>query len=216
MVNREARVNLTNTQSHKLKFAAKNKTGTILKLNKENFEDEELPYELFLTTRQATQIRNAFANNMSTDIKLSKAQISKIIQLGGSFGSWLGNLGKKALTNIAIPLARDDLPGLVSNLTSNAINKFERKICGKVAFRAGKGFTLLISNEDINDIIKIIKPLEDLSVSFDGVTETVKHEINKQEDGFLEALLAPLVASISQPLISSAVKGISGRGITRA
>ena len=45
-----------------------------------------------------------------------------------AFGSWLGNLGKKALTNIVIPLARDNLPGLVSNLTSNAINKFKRKI----------------------------------------------------------------------------------------
>ena len=60
---------------------------------------------------QATKIRNAFANNMSTDIKLSKTQISKIIQLSGSFGSWLGNLGKKALANIAIPLAGDNLPG---------------------------------------------------------------------------------------------------------
>ena len=68
---------------------------------------------------------------MSTDIKPSKAQIPKIIQSGGSFCSWLGNLGKKALTNIAIPLARDNLPGLVNNLTSNAINKFERKIVEK-------------------------------------------------------------------------------------
>ena len=52
--------------------------------------------------------------------------ISKVIQSGGSFGSWLGNLGKKALINIDIPLARDNLPGLVSNLTSNAINKWKR------------------------------------------------------------------------------------------
>ena len=59
---------------------------------------------------------------MSTDTKLSKAQISKVIQSGGSFCSWLANLGKKALTNVAIRLARDNLPGLVSNLTSNAIN----------------------------------------------------------------------------------------------
>ena len=44
---------------------------------------------------------------MSTDMKLSKPQISKIIQSGGSFGSWLSNLGKKTLTNIAIPLARE-------------------------------------------------------------------------------------------------------------
>ena len=70
---------------------------------------------------------------MSTEIKLSKAQISKIIQSGGSFGSWLGNLVKKALANIVIPLARDNLPGLVSNLTSSAIKKFKRKISGKGA-----------------------------------------------------------------------------------
>ena len=78
---------------------------------------------------------------MPTVVKLRKAEISKIIQSSGSFGSWLGNLGKKALTNIAIPLARDNLPGLVSNLTSSAINKFDRKISGKGAVRAGKGFT---------------------------------------------------------------------------
>ena len=63
----KARVKLTNTQLNKLKSVAKNKTGTTLRLNKRNFEDEELPHELFLTTRQTTKIRNA--NNMSTDIK---------------------------------------------------------------------------------------------------------------------------------------------------
>ena len=61
---------------------------------------------------------------MSADIKLSQVQISKIIQSGGSFVSWLGNLGKKTLKKIAIFLPRDNLPGLVSNLTSSAINKF--------------------------------------------------------------------------------------------
>ena len=102
----EARVKLTYTQLNKLKSAAKNSTGTILRLNKKNFGDEELPLKLFLSTRATTKMRNVFANNMSTDIKLYKAQISKIIQSGGSFGSWLGNLRKKALTNIAIPLVR--------------------------------------------------------------------------------------------------------------
>ena len=82
----EARVRLTNTQLDKLKFAAKNKTGTILRINKKNFEDGELPHEQFLTTRQTTKIINVFANNMSTDIKHSKGQISKIIQPNGSFG----------------------------------------------------------------------------------------------------------------------------------
>ena len=76
------RVKLTNTQSNKLKSAAKNKTGTILRLNKKNVEDEELLHELFTTAGQTTKIRNAFANNMRTDIKLSKAQIPKIIQSG--------------------------------------------------------------------------------------------------------------------------------------
>ena len=139
-----------------------------------------MPHELFLTTRQTTKIRNAFANNMSTDIKLSKAQISKIIQSGGSFGSWLGNLGKKVIRDLAIPLARDNLPGLVSNLATNAINKFKRKISEKGAVRAAKGFTLFISNKHLNDIIKIIELFEDSGVLIDGVTETVKHEIKKR------------------------------------
>ena len=86
-----------------------------------------MPQELFVTTRQTTKVRNAFANNISIDIELSKAQISQITQSGGSFCSWLGNLGKKALIDLAIPLARDNLPRLVSNLTSNAINKLKKK-----------------------------------------------------------------------------------------
>ena len=83
-------------------------------------------------------MRNAFANIMLSDIKLSKAQISKIILSGGPFSYWFGNLEKKTLTNIAIPLATDNLLGLLSNLTSNAINKFERKIGRKRVVRAGK------------------------------------------------------------------------------
>ena len=55
-----------------------------------------MPYELFQTTRETTKIRNAFATNMSTDIRLSEAQISTIIQSSEYFDSWLGNLEKKA------------------------------------------------------------------------------------------------------------------------
>ena len=209
----EARVQLTNTQLSKLKSAAKIKTGTILRLNKKNFADEELTHELLLATGETTKIRNAFANNMSTDLKLSKAQISKIVQSDGSFGSWLGNLGKKALTNIAIPLARDKLLSkqLVSNLASNA------NVSEKVGVRAGKGSILFISNEDMNDIIKIIKSLGDLAVLIDGVTKAVKHKIKKQEGQFLGVLLAPLASSLVQPaVISSVVKSISARGASRA
>ena len=103
-------------------------------------------------------------------------------------------LGKKALTDLATHLARDNLPGLVNNLVSNVINKFHRKICGKGPVKAEKGFTLFISNEDMNYIIKIIKSLVDLGLLIDGVTETVKHELKKQEGGFLGALLAPSAA----------------------
>ena len=87
------------------------------------------------------------------------------------------------LKNVVIPLARDNLSGLVSNLFLKAINKFKRKTSGKGAVRAGQGFTLFISNEDINDI-KIIKSLEDSNVLFDGITETVKHEIKTRNANF--------------------------------
>ena len=82
--------------------------------------------------------------------------------------------------------------------------------------RAAKRFTLFISNEDMNDIIKIIKLLEDSGVLIDGNTERVKHEMRKQECRFLPALLASLVNSIVQPVIFSVVKDISGRGVRRA
>ena len=65
--------------SKKCKIFSKKKTRIILRLSKKNFENEELPHELFLTGRETTKARNTFPNNMSTDIKLNKVQISKII-----------------------------------------------------------------------------------------------------------------------------------------
>ena len=112
---------------------------------------------------------------MSGDTKLSKAQLSKTIESGGSFSYWLRNLRKKGLTNVAIPFGRDNMTGLVSNLASNTVYKCERKESEKGAVRARKGFTLFILNEDMNEIIKIIKSLENLGILIDGVTE-------KQED----------------------------------
>ena len=64
---------------------------------------------------------------------------------------------------------------------------------------AGKGFVLFILNEDMNDI-KIIKSLGYLNVLIDGITESLKTEIKKQECGFLPALLAPLAISLVQPV----------------
>ena len=86
-----------------------------------------MPHELFPRIRQTTKIRNVFANIMSIDIKLSKAKISKMIQSGGFLHNILGNLGKKVITDLAILLARDNLPGLVSNLASNAIINLKKK-----------------------------------------------------------------------------------------
>ena len=80
-------VKLTDTQLKKLKNAVKNKTGTTLRINSKMFDGNDLPYELLLTTRQKPKLRNAFSNNMSTDSKLSKTQISKILQSGGFLGS---------------------------------------------------------------------------------------------------------------------------------
>ena len=83
----KANVKLSDTQLQKIKTAVKDKTGTTLKMNFKMFAENDLPHELLLTTRQKTKLRNAFNNNMSTDLKLSRAQISKIIQSGGFLGS---------------------------------------------------------------------------------------------------------------------------------
>ena len=90
-------VKLSNSQLNKLKSAAKNKQGTTLRMNAKMFNGNNLPHELFLTQRQTTKLRNAIENNMSTYIKLSKAQRSKIIQSGGLLGKILGPLLKTGL-----------------------------------------------------------------------------------------------------------------------
>ena len=73
-------VKLSEAQLKKLNTAAKNKTGTTLRMSFKMFDGNNLPHELLLTTRQKMKLRNAFNNNMSTDLKLSKAQTFKIIQ----------------------------------------------------------------------------------------------------------------------------------------
>ena len=82
-------VKLSDTQLKKLKNAVKNKTGTTLRISLKMFNGNDLPYELLLKTRRKTKLRNAFNNNMSTDLKLSRAQIYKIIQSGGILGRLL-------------------------------------------------------------------------------------------------------------------------------
>ena len=85
-------------------------------LNRNNF-----PHELLLTTRQKTKVRNAFNNNMLTDLKLSKAQISKIIQSGGILGSLLSKLAG-LLMKVATPLAKNVLAPLGITAVASAID----------------------------------------------------------------------------------------------
>ena len=116
----KANVKLPDTQLKKLKNAVKNKRETILRISLKMFNGNDSPYELLLTTRQKTKLRNA-CNNMSTDLKLSKAQISKIIQSGGFLGSLLSKLAGP-LMKVAIPLAKNVLAPLEITAAASAIN----------------------------------------------------------------------------------------------
>ena len=104
-------VKLSDTQMKKWKNAVKNKTGTTLRISLKTFNGNNLLHVLLLTTRQKTKVRNSFNNNMSTDLKLSKAQISKTIQSGGFLGSLLSKLAGP-LMKIAVPLAKNVLAPL--------------------------------------------------------------------------------------------------------
>ena len=113
-VNEYSKVNvkLSDTQLKKVKTAIKNKTGTALRISLKLFNGNNLPHELLVTTRQKTKLRNSFNNNMSTDLKLSEAQISKIIQSEGFLGRLLCPLLKAGLPlikNVIKPLAKSFL-----------------------------------------------------------------------------------------------------------
>ena len=104
-------VKLTNLQLSKFKKAVKNNDSTTLQIGIKSFNKDELPHELLLTTRQSTKLRNAINNNMATDLKLSKAQIKKLIQSGGFLGKLLSKLAGP-LTKVAMPLAENVLAPL--------------------------------------------------------------------------------------------------------
>ena len=147
-------VKLSDAQLKKLKTAVKNKTGTTLRINLKMFNGYNLPHELLLTTRQKTKLRNALNNNMSTDLKLSKTQISKIIQSGGFLGSLLSKLAGP-LMKVAVPLAKNVLGPLGITAAALAVDaEIFKKIHGP------GNMTLIISNEEMNDIMKIIQALE--------------------------------------------------------
>ena len=158
--------------------------------------------ELLLTTRQKTKLRNAFNNNMSTDLKLSKAQISKIIQSGGFLGSLLSKLAGP-LMKVAIPLAKNVLAPLGITAAASAIDAgIKKKIHGSGTT------TLIISNEQMNDIMKIVQALEDSKILVKWVTKTIKNETKEQKRGVLSMLLRTLGAILL-------VNVLTGRGIVR-
>ena len=150
---------------------------------------------MLLTTRQNTKLRNAFSNNLATDIKLSKAQIMELIQLGGFLGKLLSKLAGP-LMKVALPLAKNVLAPLGLTAAMFAIDgSIERKIHGSGATK-GAGVKLIIEKEDMNDIIKIIEALENSGILLKGVSKTIENETKEQREGFLSMLLGTLGASL--------------------
>ena len=134
-------------------------------MNIKMFNGNDLPHELLLTTRQKTKLRNAFENNMS----LSKAQISEIIQSGELLGSLLskiaGTLMKEAVSltkNIWAPLGITAAAWAI-----DAANQKKKKIMVLEQ--------LMISNEEINDIMKILQALKDSNILLKGITKTIEN-----------------------------------------
>ena len=168
------------------------------------FNSDNLPHELFLTRRQITKLRNNIENNMSTDITLSKAQIKKIIMSGGALGSILGTLlpslikvPSPILKIVALPLG---LSGGMSGI-DGAIQ--EKKI-------HGSGTTVIFSNEQINDMTKIVKALEDSDILLKRVTETLKNYVKK---GGALPILPMILSTLGSSLIGNS---LSGRGLFRS
>ena len=172
-------VRLSDSQLKKLKNAVSNNTGATLRTSFKMFNGNILLHELLLTTREKTKIINLFNNNTSTDKKFSKSQINKIIPSGGFLGRLLGPLLKRGLSlikNVIKPLAKSVKIPLGLTAAASAVDAgIHKKILGS------GNTTLIISNEEMNDIIKIVQALEDSNILLKGVTETVKNEKKEQK-----------------------------------
>ena len=190
-------VKLTDTQLKNLKTAVKNKTGTTLKMSLKMLDRNDLPHVLLLTTRRKPKQRNAFKNNMSTDLKLSKGQISKITQSGEFLGSLLCKI-TDPLMKATIFLAKNVLAPLVVTAAASAIDAGIQK---KIHENSGTA-TLMISNEEMNDIMKIFQALEDYNILLKGVSRTIKNKTKEQKGGFISMLLGTLGASLLGNLLT--------------
>ena len=193
-------VKLSDSQLNKLKSAMKTESEIVLRSSPNMIGDNEtnFPHQLLLTNRQVANIRKAFANNSSIDIKLSKTQLSKMIQSGGFLGRLLGPLLKTGLPlikNVIKPLAKSVLIPLGLTAAASAANVgIHKKILGS-GHNHPSSSTLIISNNEIEDIIKIVKSFKDSGLLLKEVTETVQNEVKEQKGGFLSMLLGTLGTS---------------------
>ena len=197
-------VKLSNSHFNKLKSAIKNETDVDLRISSNmvgnSNDNTNFPHELLLTNRQVANIRKAFANNLSADIKLSKTQLSKMIQSGGFLGNLLGKLAG-LLMKVAMPLAKNVSAPLGLSAAMSAIDgSIKKKMLGSGTT------TLIISNDEM----KIVKSLENSGVILKGVSETIQHEAKEQRGGFLSMLLGTLGASLLGNLLTG------GKGVTLA
>ena len=211
-------VKLSNSQLNKLKLSIKNETDVVLRISSNmvgnSNDNTNFPHELLLTNRQVASIRKAFANHSSTDIKLSKTQLSKMIQSGGFLGRLLGPLLKTGLPlmkSVIKPLAKSILIPLRLRAAASAADAgIHKKILGS---GDNNNTTLIISNDEMGDILKIVKSLEDSGMLLKGVSETIQHEAKEQRGGFFGMLLGTLGASLLGDVLS---KCLSGKGVIRA
>ena len=210
-------VRLSNSQLNKLKLAIKNKADVVSRLSSNmigNSDDNtNFPHELLLTNRQVSNLRKAFAKNASTDIKLSKTQLSKMIQSGGFLGRLLGPLirtGLPLMKSVMKPLAKSVLLPLgLAAAASAADAGIHKKVLGS---GHNNNTNLIISNDEMDDIFKIVKSLEDSGLLLKDVSETIQNEAKEQRGEFLSMLLGTLGASLLGDLLT---KKLSGKGIIK-
>ena len=148
------------------------------------FDGNDLTHELLLITRHRTKLQNEFNNNLSTDVKLSKAQIFKIIQSGWFLGLLLTKL-ENPLMKVVIPLAKSILAPLGITAAASTIDQgIQKKIQ-----RLDRPTTLIISNKEMNDIMEIVQAIVDSNILLKGVTESIENEIKEQKVGPVSMLL---------------------------
>ena len=210
-------VKLSNSQLNKLKSSIKNETDVVLRISSNmagnSNDNTNFPNELLLTNRQVANIRQNFTKNTSTGIKLSKTQLSKMMQSGGFLSKLLGLLLKTGLPlikNVIRPLVKSVLIPLGLTAAASAADAGVHK---KILGSGHNNTTLIISNDEMDDILKIVKSLENSGVLLKGVSETIQREAKEQRGGFLSMLLGTLGASLLFHVLS---KGLSGKGVIRA